>query len=176
MYATKETFVFNVAAAAGGLFFLLALEKFKGSSTAFLKQVPRSHWFIALGGFLVTGILFFTSFFTHRAGPLDSILTYLPGLPEPAENPRTSGPGITTWSAISGFLKIRARSSRSFPTHTRSLWSLGRLQRPLFSGHPASLSLPERLHSAFGRHLLRYPLQNPWCFIVVIQGWFFWPA
>jgi uncharacterized protein (TIGR03663 family) len=171
MYATKETFVFNVAAAAGGLFFLLALEKFKGSSTAFLKQVPRSHWFIALGGFLVTGILFFTSFFTHRAGPLDSILTYLPWFA------RAGGESSHIWPWYYYLERYFWFSKDSGPLFTElfllilALFGVWAGFKDHFSPAIRRLSLFLSAYTALlGAIYCAIPYKTPWCFIVVIQG------
>jgi uncharacterized protein (TIGR03663 family) len=171
MYATKETFVFNVAASFGALFFILALEKFKGTATTFLKQLPRTHWFIVLGGFLVTGILFFTSFFTNRAGPLDSILTYFPWMT------RAGGesPHIWPW-----YFYLQ-----------RYFWftkDSGPLFSELFLFIPAGFGVWAGFKDHFSSSIRRLslflsaytlllaaiyciiPYKTPWCFIVVIQG------
>ena len=79
MYATKETFVFAVAA------MILAV------GTAVLFPGPRPilhfqarwkwpHLAAALVAAVVTVVVFFSSFFTNAAGPLDGVRTYLPWL------------------------------------------------------------------------------------------------
>jgi hypothetical protein len=171
MYATKETFVLNIAAAGGGLFFLLALEKFKGGATTFLKRVPRSHWFIALGAFLVTGILFFTSFFTHRAGPLDSILTYFPWLA------RAAGESPHIWPWYYYLERYFWFSKDSGPIFTE-LFLLVLALLGGWAGFKDHFSPAIRRLSLFlsaytlllGAIYSSIPYKTPWCFIVVIQG------
>jgi uncharacterized protein (TIGR03663 family) len=95
MYATKETFVFPLAA----MFMSL------GATAAWARWVDqdplslRSHWntrhtIVALLTAAIVSLLFFTSFLTNANGPLDSLRTYMPWL-------RRAGgdsPHIHSWS------------------------------------------------------------------------------
>ncbi len=88
MFATKETFVLTLAA----LFFALLATRIwnhwraqRSSQPA--AAIPKAKWtppWRHMGAAAVAGgvvwLLFFTSFFTNAAGPLDSFKTYLPWL------------------------------------------------------------------------------------------------
>lgn len=77
MYATKETFVFAVAAmvcAAAVLGF--ARMRSSGEKLAAQPWWNWKHGLIALLVALVVAEVFFSSFFTNARGPLDAILTY----------------------------------------------------------------------------------------------------
>ena len=81
MYATKETFVLALAAMvlAAGTSALWRRWR-DGGAPGFQ---PRWNWrqvFAALTAAAVTAAVFFSSFFTNSAGPLDALRTYLPWL------------------------------------------------------------------------------------------------
>jgi uncharacterized protein (TIGR03663 family) len=97
MFATKETFVLTLAAMgfalvaarlwnrwrlqragapASGPARFSAPSQRAGSETG----APKLHFLLALGAAMLVWLLFFTSFFTHAAGLLDSFKTYLPWL------------------------------------------------------------------------------------------------
>ncbi len=81
MYATKETFVFTLAAlalAAAGT--LLWRRWVDGGAMEARPELRLSHWLAAAAVALAVGVLFFSSFFTNASGPLDSLRTYLPWL------------------------------------------------------------------------------------------------
>ncbi|MCP5526726.1 MAG: TIGR03663 family protein [Verrucomicrobiales bacterium] len=100
MQATKETFVFCVAAAGFGLAGTWVLNRWwpvrgaseregegSGTATAFLASGRRFRaWHLVLAGLVTAGVsvVLFSSFFTHPQGwwqgPLDSIRTYAPWL------------------------------------------------------------------------------------------------
>lgn len=68
MHATKETFIIAVASAALGL-----------AASVRPIRVPRglpSHLALTVGAAAAVSVLFFSSFFTHAGGPLDSIATF----------------------------------------------------------------------------------------------------
>lgn len=82
MMATKETFVINLAAATGALIvnglwnrWLDAAPERETQKRISLKTITA-----ALVVWLVVMVLFFSSFLTNAAGPLDSLRTYLPWL------------------------------------------------------------------------------------------------
>lgn len=79
MYATKETFLFNIAAmVSAALVSLFWRRKLEGFSFRFPQGAAHSHWIASLVAAAVVGTVFFTSFFTNSSGPLDSIHTYEP--------------------------------------------------------------------------------------------------
>ena len=81
MHATKETFVFNVAALVTAGIFTLAWERWvERAPIRPARMFNRTHIAAALlvGGSI--SLLLFSSFFTNAAGPLDSLRTYLPWL------------------------------------------------------------------------------------------------
>ncbi len=90
MYATKETFVFAVAAAVPALIVSegLAGRATEGWSRCWkegaavrwkerVKSVPWTHWAVGSGGGLLVWLVLFTSFFTNGSGPIDALRTYL---------------------------------------------------------------------------------------------------
>lgn len=79
MHATKETFVFNMAAIVAAWLGVWAWSKrVEGMRLVLPPEARGSHLAAFLLAAVVISIVFFTSFFTHAAGPLDSIRTYLP--------------------------------------------------------------------------------------------------
>jgi len=79
MHATKETFVFNLAAitAAAVVMVLTHWEKSKEQLRLNRNRWIRDSALMACAA-LVVSIALFTSFFTNPSGPIDSIKTYLP--------------------------------------------------------------------------------------------------
>ena len=82
MDATKETFVFSIAAMA---FALAGNEIWRRWIAARQGNTPRvlprpGHVAAGLFVWLVMAVVLFTSFFTNASGPMDSIRTYLPWL------------------------------------------------------------------------------------------------
>jgi uncharacterized protein (TIGR03663 family) len=92
MQATKETFVFNLAAMvpAAGLAWWLERRRRMALCTAgrTAEQMPSIapfafkpvHWFLGILAAAIVSVTLFSSFFTNAAGPLDSVRTYLPWL------------------------------------------------------------------------------------------------
>jgi uncharacterized protein (TIGR03663 family) len=86
MDATKETFVFTLAAAVLALGFNLLWDRCLDASAAPSKGLPIKWVRLAaypaagLAVWLVVAIVLFSSFFTNAIGPLDSLRTYLPWL------------------------------------------------------------------------------------------------
>ena len=68
-YATKETWVLSFGAAAVALVVSPA-------ARAGLLAVNRRHWFAALGVAAAVAVTFYSAFFTHGRGVLDSVLCY----------------------------------------------------------------------------------------------------
>lgn len=83
MYTTKETWVFNVAAAGGAVFLLYITTRRPDGSRVPIKeylgwQTQRfAHARFGVLVFAVVGVLLFTAFFTNLRGPLDSVETYV---------------------------------------------------------------------------------------------------
>ena len=82
MDATKETFALTVGAAALALLLNAAWARFlePGSRQKCARTWNRWHLVAAFAAWLVVALLFFTSFFTNAAGPLDSLRSYQPWL------------------------------------------------------------------------------------------------
>ncbi len=90
MQATKETFVFNIAAMvpAAGLVWWLEHRRAKTQSSSLSAadqpgqtssfSFKPGHWILGILAAAVVSVTLFSSFFTNAAGPLDSIRTYLP--------------------------------------------------------------------------------------------------
>jgi len=88
MYATKETFVFSLLAMTLAAAGVLMWEGGSGDPNHphgaprwrrihdWLRWIPPWHAVIAIGSALAVWVVFFTSFFTHPGGALDSIQTY----------------------------------------------------------------------------------------------------
>ncbi|HEY0550623.1 MAG TPA: flippase activity-associated protein Agl23, partial [Verrucomicrobiae bacterium] len=79
MFATKETFVLNLAAM--GLAALAAVWWMKPRGSRIQSVLAFSNWkhaMVALGAAFIMWLLFFSSFFTNFSGLLDSVRTYLP--------------------------------------------------------------------------------------------------
>ncbi len=80
MYATKETFVIALGAAALALFLNQAWARVVDASGPPLRA-PRLkvvHLLVGLAVWAFVGVLLFSSFFTNWAGPLDSLRSYTP--------------------------------------------------------------------------------------------------
>ena len=81
MHATKETCVLAYAAMAGALVLAAAWSRLRDGSRTPLREAVRSVNPVHLAAFafaaLAVSVVFFTSFFTHARGPLDSVLTYM---------------------------------------------------------------------------------------------------
>lgn len=81
MFATKETFVLNVAAISGAIILTLWWTSPETiSPRALLSRLPWKDLALALGATVVVWLLFFSSFFQNFHGLLDSVLTYFPWL------------------------------------------------------------------------------------------------
>lgn len=171
MYATKETFVFNVAATGGGLLLLMGLEKFHGPTTNFLKRISLHDWILFLIGFFVTAIVFFTSFFTHPSGAVDAIRTYLPWLN------RAGGESIHVWPWYYYLQRYFWFTKDGGPLFTEAfillpallgVWAGFKVHFPptfrrlclFLSGYTLLLAI---MYSVI-------PYKTPWCFMGVIEG------
>ena len=81
MFATKETFVLAVAAAALAAFIVSCWTSPAGKRVQALVAIWNvKHVAVALAAAAIVWLIFFSSFFTHFAGLADSVRTYLPWL------------------------------------------------------------------------------------------------
>jgi predicted membrane-bound mannosyltransferase len=82
MDATKETFVFTLAAAALALLLNHLWYRYLDASAPPGKTSPIqwAHLAAALGVWLLVAVVLFSSFFRNASGPLDSLRTYVPWL------------------------------------------------------------------------------------------------
>jgi uncharacterized protein (TIGR03663 family) len=89
MQATKETFVFNLAAMVPAAGLAWWLERRQGMSLSTAGQTAEHippfafkpvHWVWGILVAAMVSVTLFSSFFTNAAGPLDSVRTYLPWL------------------------------------------------------------------------------------------------
>ena len=82
MDATKETFVFNLAAAFLAIILNQIWNRLVDASGLPVKAKPLTPWHLgaAVGVWVVVALILFSSFFTNPNGPLDSLRTYLPWL------------------------------------------------------------------------------------------------
>jgi uncharacterized protein (TIGR03663 family) len=79
MWATKETFVLALAAMALSVGTCAVWSRWRDSSLSnFRLQWKRGNLILVLTMTAATAVLFFSSFFTNAAGPLDAFRTYLP--------------------------------------------------------------------------------------------------
>jgi uncharacterized protein (TIGR03663 family) len=79
MWATKETFVFTVVSIVLAIVTSVLWGRFHDDGPPlFQLRWKRLHLVAALAAAAVTALLFFSSFFTNAAGPLDALRTYLP--------------------------------------------------------------------------------------------------
>jgi uncharacterized protein (TIGR03663 family) len=78
MWATKETFVFALAAMALALGTNFVWSKFRGEEEPRIAFQWKWTYLVPIPVAAMTGALFFTSFFTNPAGLLDSVRTYAP--------------------------------------------------------------------------------------------------
>lgn len=106
MVATKETFVFNLAALGIGAAMTWTMERFdKGAFPSIPRQWRISH---VLAGALLAAtvsLVLFSSFFTNPAGPLDSLRTYLPWFSRAGGN----SPHIHPWHYYLGLMTYTHR-------------------------------------------------------------------
>ncbi len=174
MWVTKETFVFNVAAAAiavcGQVGLDLRNERLR--PLAALRDYTRRCWnwrHAALAGFAMALIwlLFFSSFFRHADGLLDSVRTYLPWLNRAGGH----SPHVNPWSFY--LERLSWFHATKGPVFTEAL-----ILALAAIGALASLS---KNGSPLGRFLTLYtlvltavycliPYKTPWCLLGFYHG------
>ncbi|WCJ58980.1 TIGR03663 family protein [Fontisphaera persica] len=173
MYATKETFVFQVAAAMAGV--AMARWWLRRAGTA--EGTPRPWWnprhgLLAAGACLLAAGLFFTSFFTHPRGLLDAVLTYEHWISRAGG----ASPLIKPWYYYLEHL-CWWHPPRSH------VWTEGSivLLALVGTGAVCARRLPAGVSPALGLFLVVYtavllfiytaiPYKTPWCLLVFHQG------
>jgi uncharacterized protein (TIGR03663 family) len=81
MYASKETFVFAVAAMLLAIGSSIIWRRWReGGTPGFQPRWKWPHLIAALAAAVMTAVLFFSSFFTNAAGLSDALRTYMPWL------------------------------------------------------------------------------------------------
>lgn len=173
MYATKETFVFQVAAAMAGVAVVWWQNQRRGD--AHFRQRPwwnvRHGWLAAAAGVLVAG-LFFTSFFSHPRGALDAVLTYEHWF----SRAQGASPLVKPWSYYFEHLFW-------FNPPRSQVWTEGGILLLALAGTGAVVTrrLPAGVSPVLGWFLVVYtlvlvviynviPYKTPWCMLVFHQG------
>jgi uncharacterized protein (TIGR03663 family) len=88
MYATKETVVIAWACMLAAILLLVSVKKARGEVPLRI-MIPGRHLALAAGAGILTAVVFFSSFFSHPAGIVDSVLAY--------RNYFWRGTGHATW-------------------------------------------------------------------------------
>ncbi|MCX8156759.1 MAG: TIGR03663 family protein [Verrucomicrobiae bacterium] len=173
MYATKETFVFQVAAAAAGVAAVWWRQCREGG--AMLAKRPwwnPRHWALAGAAAVAAATLFFTSFFTHPRGILDAVLTYEHWISRAGG----ASPLVKPWTYYFEHLFW-------FHPPKSHVWTEGGILALALVGAVAVLArrLPAAVNPVLGGFLLVYtlvllviytviPYKTPWCMLVFHQG------
>lgn len=182
MQATKETFVFNLAAAAGAGLVVWWLQRRQKRSpdpvgdprpTSPQPRMRLTHLWLALAVALATSVVLFSSFFTNAHGPLDSLLTYVPWL----NRAGGASPHIHPWNFY--FERLLAFHPPKGPFWTEGLILLLALVGLVcaFLGRPVTPA-----HNGFMRFLGVYTVlltavytviayKTPWCALGFLHGW-----
>ncbi len=175
MHATKETCVLAYAAMAGALVFATAWSRFRDDNGTACREAIQSVNRVHLAAFafvaLVVSVVFFSSFFTHARGPLDSVLTYMNYAHE------AGGQGSTAVHDKPWHYYLRLLTYFRYP-NSSTWWSEGLIVGLSLVGLVAALapkaSEDRRVH--FVRFLAFYtvllttaysvvPYKTPWCLI-----------
>lgn len=173
MYATKETFVFQVAAAAAGAAVVLWRERQRGEGA--LTQRPwwnRRHWGLAAAAGVLAAGLFFSSFFSHPRGVLDAVLTYEHWISRAGGASPLVKPWNYYWEHLFWFHPPKS-----------AVWTEGGILLLALAGGGAVLRrrLPAGVSPALGLWLVVYtgvllaiynllPYKTPWCMLVFHHG------
>lgn len=174
MYATKETFVFNLAALVAALALTLAWARWREGALWWPAcNLPWRHLLVGLGIAAAVAVVLFTSFFSNPRGLLDSILTYEPWFSRAGG----SSPHIHPWSFY---------LERLFWFHPAKgpLWTEGLILALGLTGFGAALVNRTAVTAAVGavRFLGFYalaltaiytgiPYKTPWCALGFHHAW-----
>jgi uncharacterized protein (TIGR03663 family) len=101
MHATKETFVFAVAAVVGAALLAWIWERRIAGGASPWPRFEWRHLLWGAGTAVVVSVLFYSSFFTNLAGPWDSVKTYLTWF----DRAQGASPHVHAWDY---YLKILA--------------------------------------------------------------------
>lgn len=173
MYATKETFVIAVGAMALAAGVAVIWERRR--ETLVVPDQPYwnfKHVVALVAPAAVVSMALFTSFFTHPAGPLDSLRTYLPWLDRAAGN----SPHIHPWYFY--FERLAWFHPGKGP-----VWSEGLILLLALIGFIAALANKglADTHVGFARFVALYTLiltaaycaigyKTPWCMLGFLSG------
>ncbi|MCS7090793.1 MAG: TIGR03663 family protein [Verrucomicrobiota bacterium] len=172
MHATKETFVFPVAALGVAILGVAYWEGGVGAWTRLRRAVALNHLVLGLAVALAVSVTFYTSFFSHWRGPLDALWAYLPwtqralgdsphihpwyfylerllGYQRP-RGPWWSEATILLWAAVAAVAAIRGTGLHDLPRR----WLRGLLL------YAAALTL---IYTAI-------PYKTPWCLVGFWHG------
>ncbi len=175
MQATKETFVFCLAAAAMALLLNHAWNRWMDASEEPIRAPRLNCLHVAMGGLFwgMVAVIFFSSFFTNAQGPADSIRTYLPWL----RRAGGASPHIQPWYFYFERLLF-------FKVGSGPLWSEAAIGLLALVGAGASFArkgLGSFGSASFIRFLSLYtaglaaiytiiPYKTPWCFLGFWHG------
>jgi hypothetical protein len=108
MAATKETFIITLVAAVIAVGLNQVWNRILDASGLPLKapRIPVWHAVAGLAVALAIGLVLFSSFFSNRSGPLDSIRTYFPWLNRAAGDSPTFIRGTFTCTACFGSIRV----------------------------------------------------------------------
>jgi uncharacterized protein (TIGR03663 family) len=172
IYATKETFALAVAAMVLGLLATIAWARWLDKKPM---AWPRlwNRWHVVVGVVVAGGLslIFFTSFFTNAAGPVDSIRTYLPWLKRAGGNSPHIHPW---WFYLERLAWFRERKG--------PLWSEGLILMLALVGAVAALSRTSirGVNQNLARFLVFYTVfltgaysaisyKTPWCLLGFLE-------
>ena len=173
MYATKETFVFQVAAAAAGAAVVCWQQRRQDAAPMGPRPWgnPR-HWALAAAAGLLAAGLFFSSFFSHPRGLLDAVLTYEHWI----HRAGGASPLVKPWTYYFEHLFW-------FHPPRSHVWTEGVILGLALAGTGAvwTRRLPKEVNPALGWFLVPYtavllaiynliPYKTPWCMLVFHHG------
>jgi uncharacterized protein (TIGR03663 family) len=170
MHATKETWVISAVAAGGAIVVTLFLRRLLTGEKS--PSIPWKHAAGAVTVGLVVTCLFYSGFFSHARGPLDSILAYRSYLARGTGGGEHDHPWnyylkLLTWNKY-GRGPIWSEGLILFLCLigiVRAFWNARRIDR--FNALHVFLAL-YTLAGALGYSLIRY--KTPWCLLTFLHG------
>ena len=175
MHATKETFVFAIAAGVGALLANQAWNRWADASRGSFHSARLNPWHVVAGAvaWTVTASLLLSSFGSNWQGPLDSVRTYLPWLGRAGG----ASPHIHPWSFYLERLLF-------FRREAGPVWSEAAIGVLAIIGASAGFTR-KGLESTCNTSFLRFaalftlflaaiytliPYKTPWCFLGFWHG------